>query len=202
MALFLTGGVGFAYKGISEYAAQLPTKFEIRAFLKDEIKPAEATEAQLRLKRIPHTASVILVPRADAWETFKKQNPDYPTTGIDNPLPDSVTVTLSDVEKSEEVVAAIQKDPSVAKDGVVYLKKERDLVAQTLSFLRLIGLALGGLMLATSGVLIYNAIRMTIVSRRREFRIMELVGATRSTIVVPLLIEGVIQGVAGGFLAS
>ncbi len=202
MALFLTGGVGFAYKGVNEYAAQLPTKFEIRAFFKDELSEKDAESAVDRLKKIPYASSVKFITKAKAWEKFKLDNPTYPTVGIDNPLPDSITVVLANVENSEAVVAAIQKDPAVAKDGVVYLKKERDLIAQTLNFLRLIGLALGGLMLITSGVLIYNAIRMTIVARRKEFRIMELVGATRSTVIIPLLIEGIIQGGVGGILAS
>lgn len=45
---------------------------------------------------------------------------------------------------------------------------------------------LGSLLLITAGILIYNAIRLTILARRREIRIMELVGASHFTIARPL----------------
>jgi cell division transport system permease protein len=57
-------------------------------------------------------------------------------------------------------------------------------------------------MLLTGGILIFNSIRLTIVARRKEMLIMQLVGAARSTIRVPLLIEGMIQGTLGGVVAS
>ena len=57
-------------------------------------------------------------------------------------------------------------------------------------------------MLVTSGILIYNAIRMTVLARRREIRIMQLVGATRFMVWAPMLIEGIVQGAIGGTLAA
>lgn len=58
-------------------------------------------------------------------------------------------------------------------------------------------LALG---IATCGI-ISNAIRLTIYARRREIRIMQLVGATDGFVRTPFLLEGVFHGVAGGLLA-
>ena len=57
-------------------------------------------------------------------------------------------------------------------------------------------------MLVTSGILIYNAIRMTVLARRREIRIMQLVGATRFMVWAPMLMEGIVQGAIGGLLAA
>lgn len=202
MALFLTGGVAFAYKGISDYAALLPSRFEMRIFLKEGVSPTDAAKDKAEFAKIPGVKDVVWLPRDKAWANFRVQNPDYPTEGLENPLPDAFTLTLSDVDKAEGIAKTIAENKTVAPDGVVYLKREREMLSQALGFLRLIGIALGGLMLITSGVLIYNAIRMTIVARRREFNIMRLVGATSSTITIPLLIEGVIQGVIGGVLAS
>ncbi|MBN8689207.1 MAG: ABC transporter permease [Armatimonadetes bacterium] len=202
MALFLTGGVAFAYKGVDEYANSLPSRFEIRVFLKDKATDAEVTEMNDRLKRTKGIKSVEWIPKAKAWEAFKKQNPDFPTDGIINPLPDAFTLTLTNVDDAEYIASRIQSMPSVAKDGVLYLKREREMLSQALKFLQWIGFGLGGMMVLTSGVLIYNAIRMTIVARRREFRIMQLVGASPLMVTVPLMIEGVVQGICGGILAS
>jgi cell division transport system permease protein len=109
---------------------------------------------------------------------------------------------LKNVDNAEDVKRIVSSMPAVAKDGVVYLEDLQQLLTQVLVLLKTTGLGLGGLMLLTAGVLIYNAIRLTIVARRQEMRIMHLVGATKSTVVLPLLIEGVLQGAAGGLLAT
>jgi cell division transport system permease protein len=51
-------------------------------------------------------------------------------------------------------------------------------------------------------VLLYNTIRMSAFSRRRETSIMRLVGATRFHIQLPFILESTIAGLAGGILAA
>lgn len=202
MALFLTGGVAFAYRGVNAYMNTLPSRFEMRIFLKDEVKPEVAKKLTTKFKAISGVDRADYMSKEEAWTLFKKQNPDYPTAGIKNPLPEAYTVTLKEIDKADSIAASIQKMPEVEKDGVKYMRKERDMLSQALGLLRLVGLSLGALMVITGGVLIYNAIRMTFVTRRKEFRIMEMVGAARETVIIPLMIEGIIQGVTGGIIAS
>jgi cell division transport system permease protein len=57
------------------------------------------------------------------------------------------------------------------------------------------------LLIAASLLLIGNTIRLSIFTRRREVEVMRLVGATRSFIRWPFLIEGVVVGFVGGLLA-
>jgi len=56
--------------------------------------------------------------------------------------------------------------------------------------------------LVTAGVLIFNAIRLAIISRRIEIRIMRLVGASPVTVYFPFLIEGLLQGAVGGTFSA
>jgi cell division transport system permease protein len=51
-------------------------------------------------------------------------------------------------------------------------------------------------------VLILNAIRMAIFSRRREVGVMRLVGATSWFIRLPFMVEGLVQGLIGAVLAA
>lgn len=202
IALFLTGGVGFAIRGVNQYAETIPAKFEMRVFLKDGLKPEAAQKTIKEIQGISGIKEVTFLSRAEAWARFKKQNPQVPTKDLENPLPDSANVIMSDVDRADAISATIQKIPNVAKDGVKFLSREREMLSQIIGFLRLVGYSLGTLMLLTSGILIYNTIRLTIVARRREFKIMHLVGASRLTVVTPLLIEGILQGVLGGIFAS
>jgi cell division transport system permease protein len=68
--------------------------------------------------------------------------------------------------------------------------------------MRWLGLVIAGLLFVTAGVLIFNAIKLTITHRRREIRIMQLVGASYLTVRVPFLIEGLVQGLTGGAFAA
>jgi cell division transport system permease protein len=57
------------------------------------------------------------------------------------------------------------------------------------------------LSLATA-VLVSNTLRLAVFARREEIEIMKLVGATDAFIGAPFLLEGLLQGFAGGLLAA
>jgi cell division transport system permease protein len=69
------------------------------------------------------------------------------------------------------------------------------------SALKIFITVLMALLIAASLLLIGNTIRLSIFTRRREVEVMRLVGATRSFIRWPFLIEGVVVGFVGGLLA-
>jgi cell division transport system permease protein len=201
MALFLLGGIAYVYATVDRYAQTLPGRFEVRVFLQEGASPAEISAAAAQIRAIDGVASAHWIPREQAWRKMRAQMPAQ-TEGLENPLPDGFNIRLEDLERADAVVARLRALPFVPPDGVSYLHEERQVIAHLLTLLRWLGAGLGGLMLMTAGVLIYNAIRLTIVARRREMRIMHLVGANRATIVTPLLIEGVLQGALGGALAG
>jgi cell division transport system permease protein len=59
----------------------------------------------------------------------------------------------------------------------------------------------GLVLLIATVLLIANTIRVAAFSRRRETRIMRLVGASNFYIQVPFLLEGAIAGLIGGLIA-
>jgi cell division transport system permease protein len=70
------------------------------------------------------------------------------------------------------------------------------------SRLRWVGAALFGALAAGAAVLVSNTLRLGVFARRDEIEIMKLVGATDAFVEAPFLIEGLVQGVLGGALAS
>ncbi|MBX3097672.1 MAG: ABC transporter permease [Fimbriimonadaceae bacterium] len=201
MALLLFGGLGSAYFIIKAKADELPSKFEITAFYKDNVTREKAQNLTKQIAEWDELQSAILVKKEDAWSEMSDRMPEI-TEGIPNPLPDTVRVRTKDLSMNESVVARLKAIPEIGADNVKHLAEEQDVLLKILYTIRVAGFALGGLMLFTSGILIYNAIRMTVVARRREHRIMHLVGATRATVILPLLIEGLVQGLIGGLLAT
>ncbi len=64
------------------------------------------------------------------------------------------------------------------------------------------GLILGSVFLAISVLIIFNTIRMAIFSRREEIYMMKLIGADRSFIRGPFLVEARISGLISGIISS
>lgn len=202
VSLFLLGGLGYVYWRVAQYAQTIPGKFEMRVFLKDDATQADVQKTAQQLREIPGISGVNWIPKDKAWEAKKKQDPSLMDT-YENPYPEAFKVRVQDLAESDRIADQIRALPTVTRDGgVVYLKEEQDFVDNALRLVRWLGAVFGGLLFLTGGVLIYNAIRLTLVARRVEIRIMQLVGASHFTIRVPFLIEGLVQGALGGLVAT
>ncbi len=204
MALFLIGGLTFSYLGLAGYAATIESKFEMNVFVRDDASPEESQALGKKLSKLPGVKSVVYKTKKEVWEDFVSENPNL-TKGleIENPMPDTYTVFFSDLKLAPKAAEAAKKLPEVSpSDGIQYMGEEQALIEQLMGAIRWTGAVLGPIMLLTGGVLIYNTIRLTMVARRKEIRIMRLVGATKSTVLTPLFVEGVVQGLVGAILAT
>jgi cell division transport system permease protein len=201
VSLFLIGSMGYVYYRVNEFAGTLPGRFEMRVFLKDGVKQPEISNTANEIRKMEGVNKVFWIPKEVAWEKWKKESPHW-TEGLDNPLPDALKVTVKDLSHGDRLQKDIQAMDTVAPDGVQYLKEEQNFVDQMLRVVKWIGIVFGGLLFLTGGVLIYNAIQLTIVNRRLEVRIMNLVGAPPIMVQVPFIIEGAVQGLVGGIIAS
>ncbi len=203
VSLFLFGGMGYAYFRISSFAKTIPGKFRMIVYLKDEATRTDVKQVAAQIRGIPGVSSVSWIPKEKAWERWKLEHPTSLTEGVENPLPEGFRVIIGDLKQSDTVAETIQKNPMVAtENGVKYMRDEQNFVETLLAIFRWVGLIVGGILFLTAGILIYNAIRLTVLSRRLEIRIMQLVGASRLTVYVPFLIEGMLQGVIGAIVAS
>lgn len=204
MALFLVGGLGFSYIGLANYAKSIESRFELNVFVKDGASPDDAKALGDKLRALDGVKTVVYKSKKDVWEEFVKENPNISQgLEIENPLPDTFTVWFTALDKAPKVVDQVRKMPEVApKDGVQYMSEEQELIEQLMNAIRWTGLLLAPLMLLTGGVLIFNTIKLTMEARRKEIRIMQLVGAVRATVWTPLLIEGAFQGILGSIVAT
>jgi cell division transport system permease protein len=201
-ALFLLGGLAYVYYRVSGYTENVSGKFEMNVFMRLDLPRPQALDAADKIRQMPGVRSVTLVPKEQAWQEWQKKL-SLSSGGIDNPLPDALHVMLTDPKKADGLASQIELMPEVIRPGgVSYSKDVQQLMDTMLSLVRLVGGVFGFLLFITAGILIHNAIRLTVIARRREIRIMQLVGASYATIWIPFVIEGMIQGAVGGFIAA
>ena len=120
-----------------------------------------------------------------------------------SPIPASVEITLDadyvSSDSLEVVKAEISRSPLVAE--VNYQGSLVDALNANLSKISLILAFFIGLMLFISYVLINNTVRLNVYARRFTIHTMQLVGATRSFIRTPFLIQSAFQGIFSAFIA-
>ena len=200
ISLFMLGGLGYLYARVEDYSKTLTGKFEMRVFLNDGVSRSQIHDIAVAMRAMPGVKDATHIPKDAAWKREQRLHPDL-TAGIANPFPDAFKVVLTDLKRGDEIAAAIQQMPTTMPNGVQYLKNEQQMVDQLLVFVKWLS-SLGVLLFVTAGILIYNAIRLAVVSRRVEIRIKQLVGASRFMVAAPFVLEGILHGLIGGLLAS
>lgn len=138
----------------------------------------------------------------EAWESIKDDYfSDTPELAEgyekDNPLADSAsyTVYLKKIEDQDTFVKQMETVEGVRK--VKYSDKAKTTLT---NIARLLGYASVALIIILLGVgifLISNMVMIGISVRKREIKIMKLIGATNMFVRAPFIIEGVIIGLVG-----
>lgn len=120
-----------------------------------------------------------------------------------SPIPASIEITLDAAYVSSDslqvVKEEISKSPLVAE--VNYQGSLVDALNANLGKISLVLAFFIALMLFISYVLINNTVRLSVYARRFTIHTMQLVGATRSFIRAPFLIQSAFQGVFSAFIA-
>jgi cell division transport system permease protein len=117
-----------------------------------------------------------------------------------NPLPDAIRVRPASPQRIDALANDLAKI-----DGVEKARYGKEVISKILMLARAIQYSGGALLvlMAFAMVLIVNTtIRLTIYARRREIRIMQLVGATNTFIKIPFVVEGLFHGLLGGAIAA
>ncbi len=176
-------------------------RLEMMVYVKMEITESQTQELIQDLSRLPQIKQLSFKHRNEAWQTFKR---DFvlamPFAGIeDNPLPHAVRVGVYDIQVIPSLAEIIQAYPEV--DRVVYGGDLVDRIRKFSEMLRFVGLSFSGFLGVATLFIVMNTIRLTVLARKDEIEIMQLVGATSSFIRWPFIFEGVLMGFMASLMA-
>lgn len=213
IAILLTIGNGLM--SLNEQAQKMlkniEQKFSITVYLKDDADPFEVGKLITALEeRADVVKPVAYTSKEAAWKLLSESFSLDPTLlkKYQFSLPASLTITPIKPEDTEKIEAFLGsqaknllKDPFATKDAqrnitrqmVDFIEQVKENSVQTLVLFIIIFIIGGGLLIA-------SAIHLAITNRHREISIMKLVGASRKTIILPFVIEGVILSAAAFFI--
>ncbi|NBC85899.1 MAG: ABC transporter permease [Bacteroidetes bacterium] len=178
---------------------------EVEVFVDEDASTRQAEALHTRLQTIPAVSTTTFVSREEAQKIFAEEFGEGAEIYDDGPfLPASVRLQLKTsyihTDSISQMASQIQSFDHV--DDVVFDQALLARVQQNVRLVSLAGLVLGAIVILAAIFLVGNTIRLTIYARRLLIRTMKLVGATDAFVRRPFLVEGVLQGLIAGTVAS
>lgn len=188
-------------KSVSDYFKE---NMQISVLMKQNVSDEDALEYRELLDGERYIKSTTFVSKEQGRKELAEQlGEDFLDVFETSPIPVSIDVTLEAAYVSsdslEVVRAEIAESPLV--EEVVYQRSLVDALNANLSRISMVLGVFIALLLFISFVLINNTVRLSVFARRFTIHTMKLVGATRSFIRAPFLLQSAFQGVFAAFLA-
>jgi cell division transport system permease protein len=207
VSLVLGGAFLLASHNLAGSVESWRGKLRVVVYLKPGTKTADLPRLAAAARAAPWVAGVDVVSPAAARRRFRETFPslaDVIDSGEGEPLPASLEVALrrdqAEASGLDAWLAGWRQRPEVAM-----VDDDREWLGQVetaVAVVRAVGLVLGGILLGAAIFTIASIIRLTAYLHHEEIAIMRLVGATEFFIRGPFYVEGLIQGLIGGALAS
>jgi len=175
----------------------------LQVYLLDETTKEQADTMMETIKGYSGVEEVKYLSKEQALEDWRKEwkeNAHLLDSLPSNPLPNSIVVTVSQIEYSDVVVDKLQKLEGI--EGVKYYKDTVNKLIRVTNSIKFAGFVIIIFLVIVSVVVVSNTIKLTVLARVREIEIMKYVGATNWFIRGPFLVEGILIGIISSLIAA
>lgn len=205
VSLLLLGTFSVLVLNANSVVESLREKVELEAFLADYLSPVETSIVRDSIALLPGVREVRYVSKEDAATIFKEEFGEDIHRVLDfNPLPASIKIFLKDGYRTatgaEGVYEAVKNIKGV--DDVIYRKTLLEMLDRRATTFLWLVFGIGVFITISSVFLVANTIRLAIYAKRKIIQTMKLIGATKSFVRGPFILEGLVQGFIGGGLAA
>lgn len=204
VTLLLIGTYLIAATNVARLSQSVASQVDMRAFVATSYGPVRTAALGRKIAAVPGVRSVAFISKDAALrqlrQEFQGNGPVLAVLSQGNPLLSSFDVHTVSPAVSDRVARAVGSLAGVAH--LVYPGQTVARIDAVLAVVRWAGLVLAALLAMTSFLVTSNAIRLAVLGRRREIEIMLLVGATRTMVRGPFVVEGMVLGAMGGIVAA
>lgn len=198
------GGLWVVTGNMRALLDQFGAELQLTAFLESRVRSDAGRSLAAKASAIPGVERVEFVSQEQALERFRSRLGGSALVDAleSNPLPASLMVALAPESRTPESVArvseALHQIPGVedVAGGETWIEG----YGRALRLVRGTGIGLGSVLALATLLIVANTIRLAVYARRDELEILTLVGASRTYVRVPFLLEGLVQGAIGGAL--
>jgi cell division transport system permease protein len=205
LTLAVAGSLIIVSQNTNKVIEYLRDKYKIEVFFKESVKDARVIELVSEFKKIKGVRSTTLISKLDAEKIFRSQFGEdiFDLVGY-NPLPASCVVNVVKNHESKFNIGPIinrLKTYSEVEDVSYQGRLIQRIESYYQKFVKGMTILLV-LVLGISIFIISNTVRLTIYAKKELIQALQLVGATRTFVKAPFIIEGVFHGLIGALFAS
>jgi cell division transport system permease protein len=206
LSLAALGAFWLVSSNIGQATDQWRNRVRIIVFLKREAGAGEAPGLVERVQAMPGVASVRYVGKAEALGTLRQllgKDASVADQLSVNPLPASLEVTPTAEGATPDGARALLARLAALPEAeeVVGGRDWIERLAQGRRLLNAIGAGIGAVLALAAILTVTTATTLVLHARRQEMEIMRLVGAPELIVRMPLLLQGMMQGLLGAMIA-
>jgi len=205
IALALPAGLFVLLQNVNNVSDQWDDASQISLFLQQDLSDTKLKQLNTDLVAWPQIGKTNFQTADQSLSEFRELSGlgHLLDTLPDNPLPPVITLYPADENMpAEEITALLTKLAALPEVEQAQLDMEWLQRLRSINKLLARGISLLGLLLSLSVLLVIgNTIRLAILNRQSEIKVMKLVGATDSFIRRPFLYTGFWYGFIGGIFA-
>lgn len=175
----------------------------VEFYLEDSVTKSDADGIIAKLKNLNGVQEATYRSKEDALKIMKERwgkNGYLLDTLENNPLPNSILISVEDNKAAEDITAK-GKDIKGVED-VKYYKETVEKLTKATDFIQLSAMVIMVFLIVVSIVVVANTIKLTVLARSKEISIMKYVGATNWFVRGPFVVEGAMMGIFSSLIAA
>ena len=187
-------------------------KAQMTVYLKEDLADDELSVLKNEIQKTSEPQAIAYLSKSDAYKSFLQQVKNYAPDladdqGFETSFPASFQLDFSEQinRQVDRFDWLVQQSKKISKlKGVEDISYGQGWVENYASFvqgLSLVGVTLMVILLSGGLFVVANSIRTSVMQRREEIEILELIGATASMIRKPYIFEGAMLGGLAGILS-
>lgn len=212
ISLFIIGATIVSTAFLNGVVDQVKNKVDISVSFRPEASIDDIKSVEKSLSLLPDVKEVKYISRDEEYKSFRERHKDnallvQSLDEVGNPFGARLNIRAVDPSHYESIASFLENDGqsiSVNRSVIDQITYKRDIVnrlAKIIAVAKRMGLVASTVMICLAAFATFNTISLAIYTSREEVSVMRLVGAGNIYVKGPFLIEGIISGLLGTFLA-
>lgn len=193
----------------------LRDKVDMSIYLQTDVSDDDVATIQSDLRALPSVRSVTYISPSEAREQLAEENKNdvkylEAIKEASNKNPGVIRVVVEDINDTSELEDFVannelvkanldaDREPSFAGER----RQSIQSIGRAVTFAEQAGIIASLIFVSISSLIIFNTIRMAIFNRKEEIAMMKLIGADKSFIRGPFIVEAVVYGFIAAIIAS
>lgn len=200
---------------LSDSVVEISRNVDMSIYLKTDTTEAQASAIMSDIRKLSNVREVNYVSAAEARAQQAQQNKGNlemlnAINQATNKLPATIRVSLKDINDTSQLDTFVKKntklkaviDPNRTPSFAGSRRSAIQNIGKWTDFAQRIGLGASVVFVAISSLIVFNTIRMAIFNRKEEIQMMKLIGADRSFIRGPFVVEAIVYGFIAAIIAT